>query len=376
MDQPDPTRPDEEILSAQVIERLLCFDELDAAALAELQADPAACIELHRLRLAEAWLTEPFTTDELGVDAEPGADACPSAEDLFDFGQKLEPCLMSNAHRTELSQHIESCAECAALVQTLADRPPSPLIVVDSPLPELHPEPTPRPRTSRAIRLARGPRPRQPSGLRHIPILVAASLLAILITSGWPTAVLGKSSASFPSPAVMRGTSSLRLVSPHNLLLARSTDLPGLPRLSNILFEVRSSQGDVRYEVYIYDGNSSALQREEDRSHLHRIESRGSDPSTLTLAGPLPIGRYSWEAWAYREGESIPVFLGEMDFRVVSDRSLEQVLMDAGESVEAVKQLDESHFIADARALTRTLVRERLCNLYEAERYLAVTPLP
>jgi len=376
MDQPDPTPPDEEALSAQIIERLLRYDELDEAELTELEADPAARTELHRLQLAEAWLTEPFSVEELAGEPTPEALSCPDSEELYDYGQKLEPNTIALARQVELAEHVENCAECAALVATLADRPPSPLIVVDSPLPEPRPEPTPRPRSSRAIRLARGPRLPVRSGLRHVPILVAASLLAILITSGWPTSVLSEKPTVFPSPAVLRGSSSQRLVSPQNLVLSRSKNLPGLPRLNDLLFEVRPREGDARYEVYVYAGNSQALQREEDRDHLHKIESRGPEPSTLKLAGPLPAGRYSWVAWAYRKGEAIPEFLGEMDFRVVSDNGLEEVLLEKGETVEAVKQLDKNHFIADARALARDLVSKGKCNLYEAERYLAVTPVP
>ena len=39
---------------------------------------------------------------------------------------------------------MKSCAECEALVSKLAERPPSPLIVVDSPLPDPVPQPSPR----------------------------------------------------------------------------------------------------------------------------------------------------------------------------------------------------------------------------------------
>ena len=132
MDQPDPTPPDEEVLSAQIIERLLRYDDLDETERALLEADPATRTKLHRLQLAEAWLTEPFPTTE----TEPGLEsACPSAEDLFDYGQKIEPTGLNIARQVELAEHIKRCAECEALISKLGERPPSPLIVVDSPLP-------------------------------------------------------------------------------------------------------------------------------------------------------------------------------------------------------------------------------------------------
>ena len=221
------------------------------------------------------------------------------------------------------------------------------------------------------MRLARGPRPVPRSGLRHVPFLVAASLLAVLVLSGWPSSVLGKDPMGFPSPAVMRGNTSQRLVSPKDLVLSRSKDLPGLPRLSDIVFEVRPEHGDARYDVYIYQGHSSALERAEERLVLYHITS--SEP-TLRLAGPLPSGRYSWEAWSIRELDGTPRRLGETNFNVVYNPGLEQAILHKGGNVAAVRELHENNFTADARALARDLVQKGMCNLYEAERYLAVTP--
>jgi len=368
MEQPDPTPPDEEVLSAQIIERLLRHDELDEEELALLEANPAARVELHRLQLAEAWLTEPFQASAPDA-AEEGS--CPSAEDLFDYGQKIEPTGLNIARQVEVAEHLKSCAECEALVSKLAERPPSPLIVVDSPLPDPVPQPSPRPRSSRAMRLARGPRPTPRSGLRHVPFLVAASLLAVLMLSGWPSSVLGKDPMGFPSPAVMRGNTSQRLVSPKDLVLSRSRDLPGLPRLSDIVFEVRPEHGDARYDVYVYQGHSSALESAEERMVLYHFTS--SEP-TLRLAGPLPTGRYSWEAWSVRELDGTPRRLGEANFNVVHNPGLERAILHKGGNVSAVRELHENNFIADARALARDLVQKGMCNLYEAERYLAVTP--
>jgi hypothetical protein len=368
MEQPDPTPPDEEVLSAQIIERLLRYDELDDEELAVLEADPAARVELHRLQLAEAWLTEPFQEK----DVEPTQEcSCPSADDLFDYGQKIEPTGLNIARQVEVAEHLKVCPDCEALVSKLAERPPSPLIVVDSPLPDPVPTPAPRPRSSRAIRLARGPRPSHRSGLRHVPFLVAASLLAVLVVSGWPSSVLGKDPMSFPSPAVMRGNTSQRLVSPKDLVLARSRDLPGLPRLSDVVFEVRPEHGDARYDVYVYQGHSSALESADKRLVLYHITS--SEP-TLQLAGPLPTGRYSWEAWSVRDLDGTPRRLGEANFNVVLNPGLERAILHKGGNVAAVRELHENNFVADARALARELVQKGMCNLYEAERYLAVTP--
>lgn len=188
--------------------------------------------------------------------------------------------------------------------------------------------------------------------------------------SGWPSSVLGKDPMGFPSPAVMRGNTSQRLVSPKDFVLARSQDLPGLPRLSDLLFEVRPEQGAARYDVYVYQGHSSALERDSERLVLYHVTS--SEP-TLRLAGPLPAGRYSWEAWSVRELDGTPRRLGEANFNVVGNHGLEQAILHKGGTVAAVRELHESNFIADARALARDLAQKGMCNLYEAKRYLAVT---
>ena len=103
MDQPDPTPPDEEVLSAQIVERLLHYDELDEKEFALLEKDPSSRKELHRLQLAEAWLSEPFSSDATETTPE---SPCPSAEDLFDYGQKIEPTGLSIARQVELAEHL------------------------------------------------------------------------------------------------------------------------------------------------------------------------------------------------------------------------------------------------------------------------------
>ena len=84
--------------------------------------------------------------------------------------------------------------------------------------------------------------------------------------------------------------------------------------------------------------------------------------------------RSSWEAWSLRELDGTPRRLGEANFNVVHNQGLEQAILHQGGGVGAVRELHENNFIADARALARDLVRRGMCNKYEAERFLAVTP--
>lgn len=360
MEHPDSTPPDETVLSAQIIERLLRFDELSEGELTELEMDPSALDHLHRLQLAEAWLTEPFSLDE-----ENDEDSCPSAEELFDYGQNTIPMQLSNRHKVELSEHIEGCDECSALVATLAERPPSPLIVVDSPISQTEREPAPRPRSTRP-RLAQRPSTLEPSAVRHVPFLVAASLLAVLVVSGWPKSVLGKSPSSFPSPSIMRGQGALSLISPRNLVLARTQELSLESRLNGLRFETRPYLGAVGYEFEIYERSGPALQDSHQRESRYRKVQSSPD---LFLATPLPVGRYSWTALATLEsGERVE--LGELDFRVIKDENLEDELRRLGSSVEAVGRLDWGHYHADARMLTRALRDQGLCDPEAASVYL------
>jgi len=360
MEHPDSTPPDETVLSAQIMERLLRFDEISEDELSELEMDPSAQDHLHRLQLAEAWLTEPFSLDE-----EVGESSCPSAEELFDYGQSMVSMQLSNRHKVELTEHIQSCDECSALVATLSERPPSPLIVVDSPTPQAKQEPTPRTRSTRP-RLARRPSLIEPSGVRHVPFLVAASLLAILVVSGWPKSVLGKSPSSFPSPSIMRGQGAMPLISPRNLVLARTQELSLQSELSGLHLETRPYVGAVSYEFEIFEGSGPALQDNSQRESLYLKVQSTPD---LLLATPLPVGRYSWTALAIL-GSGERIELGELDFRVIKDEYLEDELRRLGPSVDAVRRLDWGHYHADARMLTRALRDQGLCDPQAAAVYL------
>ena len=365
MENPDSTPPDERVLSTQIVERLLRFDELSADELTELEMDPAAKDHLHRLQLAEAWLTEPFSIEE-------GHDecSCPSPEELFDYGQSMTAMQLSNRQKVELSDHIESCDECSSLIATLAERPPSPLIVVDSPAPQAEEERAPRPRSTRD-HLARRPVPLESASARYVPLLVAASLLAVLLVSGWPKSVLGKGPSSFPSPSIMRGSSALPLISPRNLVLARTTDSSATQALKGLHFETRPYPGAESYEFEIFEGTGSALENERDRVKKGLLKS--STPE-ITYTESLAVGRYSWKATAVlatggkRE-------LGELDFRVIEDENLEGELKRLGTSVEAVERLHWGHYHADARMMTRALREQELCDPRDAAIYLQeITP--
>jgi len=124
---PHPTpcaRPD---LAARLTE----FDELPAAERAALSAHARACPScgpaLGLLEAAEAHLAA--AARRLGP-----REACPSAEDLFDFAKAPGARPLPAERSAAVAGHVQRCAECAGLLSTLAARPPVPLIV--DPLPQ------------------------------------------------------------------------------------------------------------------------------------------------------------------------------------------------------------------------------------------------
>src|SRR6187402_276848 len=105
------------------------FDELPAAERAALAAHARACPScgpaLRLLEAADAHLR--------GLAGGRAVDACPSAEELFDFARAPGARPLAAARTAAVGAHVERCAECGELLATLAARPPAPLIV--DPLP-------------------------------------------------------------------------------------------------------------------------------------------------------------------------------------------------------------------------------------------------
>jgi hypothetical protein len=103
------------------LEALAHWDELDAAALELLEKHPVHGPRLTMLRAADGWLREQ------GSSARESRGACPSPEELYDFGRGPGYTPLSQAARTRIDRHLAQCQDCELLVESLVAPPPAPL---------------------------------------------------------------------------------------------------------------------------------------------------------------------------------------------------------------------------------------------------------
>ncbi len=125
----------------RLIEELIHWDELPAERLAALASDPAQAPRLELLRRLETFLH--------GATRAP--EACPTAEELYDFGRGpgYEP--LAFERRRAIAGHIDHCAECAGHVRSLAASPPLPLDVSPPTDSEIRRGPAPAASASRSF---------------------------------------------------------------------------------------------------------------------------------------------------------------------------------------------------------------------------------
>ncbi|MCY3000550.1 MAG: hypothetical protein NTV21_01895, partial [Planctomycetota bacterium] len=166
--------------------RLSEWTELSPAELGELEAHAAQCAEcgpgLELLREAEEWLAG----DTLGA----AGLNCPTPEELYDYGRGPGARSMPDAERLALRAHLGACTECSALVDSLASRPPAPLLFDGA-----------------ATGLQRANHFRR--RLRWaIPLAAAAALALVLLAirdTKAPQVALASAEIRFPAELVLRG---------------------------------------------------------------------------------------------------------------------------------------------------------------------------
>lgn len=326
--------------------RLSVWDELDALAARELSEHASVCPacgpHLQLLQQAQAWL-------ERGLAGASAASVCPSAEDLYDFGRGPGARVLSEPERMSLKAHVAGCAECGALVLTLASRPPVPLLGDELPAEvvtvgerELDLVAPPRSAPARATwrRLA------------WIPIAVAAATIAMFI---WPSESASRERSSgsirFPTQPLLRGAADDALLFPRDRVLRGSGGLFATP-----VFEIapRERATSYRVRVFRHDGRAFAEGGE--------IGSLSGDRATLdasALREQLVAGHFTWEAWTVVDGLDLP--LGRRDFEVLEDDALIEAIDARREAPEPARSeailhlLHDAGFAGDARAFARSL---------------------
>ncbi len=328
------------------------WDSLDAASQRELTQHAASCPQCGpKWRLVQR--TDAFLQSGLGLSATASPVAlCPTPEELYDLGRGPGARRLSELERVGLRAHVAACAECAALVETLSARPPSPLLWSNADLLRSASE------RARRWRI-------------WVPLAAAAALLAVFLWGGGeqPSRArdIGAERIRFPSAPLVRGDAGGALWHPRGRLLAGPRGL-----FSRLEFELAPRERAQRYraELERHDGavfskGEPILAIEGDVAHLHAV-----DADALELAP----GHYTWEGWAEVDGLHTP--LGRRDFEVVRDDELiaELARRDAApepaRSESILHLLHGAGFESDARAFARTLPPSP-----ERDAYLARRPV-
>jgi hypothetical protein len=321
--------------------RLTEFDELPAAERAALSAHARACPScgpaLGLLEAAEAHLAAAARRSG-------PREACPSAEDLFDFAKAPGARPLPAGRAAAVAAHLERCAECSDLRASLAARPPVPLIV------DALPQETP-PRHLRLLRLA---------PLAAAAAVVLALLLQMRRDEDSPALAAGPSAIEFPAAEVLRGDQGGALAWPRGALLSPPAAGAGLT------FELDLPERAGRWRVRL-------LGREDDPftqgRELFVLEGEGA----TAQAEALPPGAYTWEAWTEVDGLEVP--LGRRDFDVRDDAATRAELAELAtlpepqRSTRTLALLAARGYHADARAWARTLPPSS-----ERDAFLARTP--
>jgi hypothetical protein len=332
------------------IDALVRWDELGHADLLELEADPHLGPRLAMLRAAQDWL-------ERGVAAR---EQCPSADELYDYagGPGHHP-LSAEAER-RIDEHLWACVACEDLMLTLADVPPSPLVLDPTPptlRAPLHREP---PALAPILELGGRMRRRR---VQRMALACAATL--VVGFSLWMLIDGRESRLQLPAAPLLRGETELALYYPRGAVLEGGSWMPaaGLP----LRFELRPVAGAQDYRVELLRHAGGAFDPGSKVTEL-----RGS-LAELVLPARLEPGSYTWRAYASVGG--LERDLGARDFEVRADPELARRLSSAAGSsalerdCERIRILHEAGDWTDAREWARTLPPSS-----ERERYLEQVP--
>jgi hypothetical protein len=321
-----------------------------------LECAPCAA-GLALMREVDGWLAEPTP-----------AGACPSADELYDYGRGPGARPMGAVERTALRAHLAACPDCARWVDTLADRPPAPLLDLPAPaaaaphhsapartraaeLPQKAQSPSaaPTPPFQTGASPARRP---TPTTLRLVaPLAAAAAALLILFAlrgefAGRPA----NSTLRFPAADLLRGEGPSPLLYPRDAVLLGSEG-----PWTDLRFECEPVERAELYRVVLRltDGGAFDAGREVARAE-------GSAPLLAPTAKfDLAPGHYTWEAWARVDG--LDVALGQRDFEarretgLVAELELRSRAEEPARSESILHLLHEKGFLGDARAYARTL---------------------
>ncbi|MCK6447580.1 MAG: hypothetical protein L6Q99_14405 [Planctomycetes bacterium] len=363
-----PESPDRRRRCARtdLADEIIRWDELPRPRRLELENHAATCAScgpaLDLVRRAERWLASHGAATE-----------CPTADELFDYGGGPGATSLSAARHDAIELHVRACAECRGFVETLAVRPPVPLIVSaasderSSAPPPTAAKPALAPAATTASRDERARATFAPRRAWFAFAAAAAVLLALgVLWRALDSGAAGSNAAGkglFPAEDVLRGGGDELLYYPRGAVLARQG-----AAWHEFAFELAPRERASSYRIVVrrYDADPLAPGAE---------IARWTSPtaSSTRPADAFGPGRYAWEAWA--EVDGLDVRLGAQDFEVREDARVERAL-DAALALEGDARIREvlallhrEGYLGDARAFARTLPQSA-----ERDAYLARVP--
>jgi hypothetical protein len=334
-------------------EALTHWDELDPALLTAIAAHPQHGPRLAMLRRADRWI-------EAKAPSLRPAGACPSSEELYDFGRGPGFLPMESARRGEIERHLRTCRDCENLVETLAVMPPVPIATGVE---------------AESKRVAREvARPRLRALPRLLPLAAAASLVVGL--GLWIAfSTTGSESVRFPTAPLLRGSSGGPLFFPRDRVLHATQEVrAAFPALDGkLVFEVEAQAEATSYKIDVAKHGGDVFAADEG-SVLKLSETipgasaavggrsgatSANPPASIHATAELAPGQYTWSARATVHG--LDQELGQRDFSVVDDAEIDGKLIALGSqsepkrSLAAVKLLHEAGFLGEARAIARAM---------------------
>jgi hypothetical protein len=336
-----------ECVRADLAGDLIRWDELDFRRRLELERHAAVCVScgpaLALLRRADAWLNEP--TRGPSTSSVPTGE-CPEAEALYDFGHGPGARSLPSERRGVIAAHLVGCADCRALVATLASRPPAPLVLDQPTFTVVDAE------DEGALDLELGGRSIPAKRWLWIPAAAAVLLFAVgfwwkdIFAADQDTLV---AQGIYPAEEVLRGNDGGPLYFPRDAVLAIG-DHPW----KSVVFEIEPIEHATLYRITLTRRDDGVLGAEREVARWETAE-----PTSSLDASELALGRYTWEVWAVVDRLDKPV--GRRDFEVRADPATEEQLFEAlqltgdARTAEVLRVLHARGYLGDARAFARTL---------------------
>lgn len=326
-------------------EALIAWDDLDEQLLTMLAEDPEHGRRLRKLQDADSWLRSRAAESARRT----GGSAlleCPTAEDLYEFGQGPGGSSLTPARRDAIDRHLATCRECEKYVETLTVPPPPPLLLglpddeADEDVPSWT-APTPvRPLKKR------GPR----RVMVGVGLAAAAAVVAVIGLRSLETPKL-----HFPQAPILRGSAGGPILYPRGHVLMPSAEVKALfPVLGEkIEYQIEPRSGASQYRLLFMQHEPGAFGKD-------ILVKRQDTPETNGFA-PIPFaqGNYTLQAWAVVNG--LDQRWGEHGFDIGANKQLDGLLLNLGSMSEpertmsAIQLLDSRGYACDARALARTL---------------------